>query len=105
MDSERECAFDILSKRNVPHIPEKIFFLLDFESFKTCLNVSDEWNKLLMTDSYQRKAATLYREEALRDAELVLSHKIRGAQTAEWIREVIKFIITTLLIFIGYNIL
>ena len=32
-------AFEILFNRQVPHIVEKIFFSLDYESLKKCLEV------------------------------------------------------------------
>ena len=98
MGSENRCAFDIVFTRNVPHIPEKIFLNLDYESYKTCLSVSKAWNKLLMTESYQRKAASVFREDAVREVERLLSCKIKGVQRAEWNRRLIRFIIITLLI-------
>ena len=54
------CGFDTLFTKNVPHILEKIFFSLDFKSYKTCLEVSNVWNKLLKTESYQEKAKSLF---------------------------------------------
>ena len=44
MDS---CAFDKLFTNSVPHILEKVFFSLDYNSFKSCLEVSRTWNEQL----------------------------------------------------------
>ena len=49
------CAFDTLFSKSVPHILEKIFFSLDYASFKNCLEVCSEWNGLLTTKQYQRR--------------------------------------------------
>ena len=56
----------MLFKISVPHVLEKIFLSLDYESFKRCLKVNKEWNKLLMSKASQRKAASVFREEALK---------------------------------------
>ena len=111
MDTEKPCAFDILFSRNVPHIPEKIFFYLDFESFKTCLNVSDAWNKLLTAESYQKKAASVFREDMLNEEEklrLEKSHtdmledlEVRLEEERKLqpeLREIIKFFAISLLL-------
>ena len=49
MDSEKECPFDMLFIRSVPHVPEMIFLCLDYESFKRCLKVNKEWKQLIMS--------------------------------------------------------
>ena len=56
------CAFDILFSKNVPHILEKIFFSMDHESFETCLNVSESWNRLLTSESFKAKGKCAFRE-------------------------------------------
>ena len=61
-DTSGSCAFDKLFTRNVPHILEKIFLFLDYESFKSCLMVNKTWNKLLMSDSFQKKAESTFDE-------------------------------------------
>ena len=53
-------AFDKLFKKSVPHILEKIFLSLDYESFKTCVEVSNFWNELLTSDSFKRIGASLF---------------------------------------------
>lgn len=63
----RECnGFDTLFEKSVPHIVERIFFSLDYESFKTCHDVSKVWRALLTSHSIQRKAKTVFRKEILK---------------------------------------
>ena len=57
------CAFDKLLKIHVPHILEKIFFSLDFESFLKCLTVNKEWNKLLSSEPFKTKGRSVFKEE------------------------------------------
>ena len=64
MDS---CAFDKLFSRNVPDILEKIFFSLDYESYKNCLKVSDTWNELLMSETFRKKGKAVFQDELKRD--------------------------------------
>ena len=51
-----QSAFEKLFKKNVPHILEKIFFSLDYESYKASHNVCTAWNQVLSSDSYVQKA-------------------------------------------------
>ena len=46
-------GFDLLLKRNVPHIWEKIFLSLDYASFRNCLRVSHEWNNVLEGEDFR----------------------------------------------------
>ena len=46
--------FDLLFRKNVPHILEKIFLYLDYESYKSCLMVNKRWNQFLTSDSFKR---------------------------------------------------
>ena len=62
-------AFDTLFTMNVPHLLEKIFTSLDYESFKTCLQVSTEWKELLTSKPYLENAKSLYHGEIVRDEE------------------------------------
>ena len=57
------CEFDRLLTRNVPHILEKIFFSIDYASFKKCLEVSKSWNDILKTESFLKRGTTLFWEE------------------------------------------
>ena len=52
---------------NVPHVLKKIFFNLDYESYKTCYEVNSSWRELLMSDSYLRKAKELFHEDIKED--------------------------------------
>ena len=51
-----------LFPRNVPHVLEKIFFYLDYESYKKCHSVNSTWHELLTSDSYQKKAKAVFHE-------------------------------------------
>ena len=61
------CAFDKLFFMNVPHILERIFFSLHYESYKTCMHVNTKWSKLLKSDAYQKKAKSVFQNEILED--------------------------------------
>ena len=56
-------AFDTLFTKSVPHILEKIFLSLDYETFKKCREVSNAWNKLLTSESFQQKAKSVFQGE------------------------------------------
>ena len=60
---QRKNYFDKLFKINVPHILEKIFFSLDYKSFKNCLEVSNVWNELLTSEAYKKKGKRTFNEE------------------------------------------
>ena len=57
------CEFDKLFTKAVPHILEKIFFSLDYESFKKCLEVSGSWNDLLTSESFLRRGKSVFCED------------------------------------------
>ena len=61
--SKVPCAFDKLLEKNVPHIVEKIFLPLDFQSFMMCLEVSNTWRELLKTEWLRRKVKLLFQHE------------------------------------------
>ena len=61
------CPFDQLFTKNVPHILEKIFLSLDYESYKNCIGVNYTWKNLLTSESYQRKGKSVFHEELLDD--------------------------------------
>ena len=102
MDPEETHPFSNLIARNVPHIPEKIFLYLDLGSFKTCLRVSKVWNNFLMNESYQRKAASVFHEELLKEEATSLAGKIRAYRRYHWIREVIVVLLAFLAIYVIY---
>ena len=64
------CKFDRLLTRNVPHILEKIFFSIDYASFKKCLEVSKSWNDILKTESFLKRGTTLFWEEIHKELRL-----------------------------------
>ena len=63
------CVFDIFFTRNVPHILEMIFFSLDYESFKACMEVCKTWNSLLKSETFHTKAKSLFSVEIMVDEE------------------------------------
>ena len=56
-------AFDTLFLRSVPHILEKIFFSLDYKSFKTCMSVNKTWRDLHATARYKKELAKMLIEK------------------------------------------
>ena len=52
-------GFNTLLKRNVPHILETIFLSLDYESFKACQEVNNEWKRLLTSESFKMRTKIL----------------------------------------------
>ena len=61
------CNFDTLFSKNLPHILEKIFFSLDYWSFKNCLEVSSEWKGVLTSDRYKTKRRSVFKREIVKD--------------------------------------
>ena len=57
------CQFDRLLTKRVPHIHERIFFSVGYESFKKCLNVSKSWNDLLTSESFLRRGKSIFCED------------------------------------------
>ena len=98
-DTGETCAFDKLLKNNVPHIPEKIFLHLDLTSFKNCLKVSNEWNKLLLTESFQQKAEYVFLEDAMWQKEKLLCGKIKAAQRTKRLKHLLEAIILPTILF------
>ena len=70
---------DTLISISVPHIFEKIFSLLDYESYKKCSAVSTAWNKLLSSDCFQKLKKDLFHE----DIEKEVKHALRMGNTAK----------------------
>ena len=58
-----DSAFIKLLTKNVPHIPEQIFFSLDYDTFITCAEVCTTWHMLIKSPRYQKKARSLFRRE------------------------------------------
>ena len=87
------CAFDkLVYERNVPHILEKIFFSLDYESFKACFSVNETWNKLLLSGAFQKRAKSVFHEEISKDEDDLLH-----ASSTNNVKEVISLLSTGLL--------
>ena len=61
------CEFDRLITKSVPHLHEKIFFSLDYESFKKCLEVSKSWNDLLTSEHFLSRGKSLFCEDIQKD--------------------------------------
>ena len=57
------CDFDRLLTQGIPHVHEKIFLSLDFNSFIYCLEVSRAWNNLLTSESFLRKVKSVFSVE------------------------------------------
>ena len=53
-------AIEALFSKNLPHLLEKIFFSLDYESYKRCLEVSVVWRNLLTSDSFKKRGKSVF---------------------------------------------
>ena len=51
---------------DVPHIIERIFLSLDYQTFKNCHQVCNAWNEVLSIESFQNKAEMLLSENNLK---------------------------------------
>ena len=51
----------------MPAIFGKIFFYLDYKSYKTCLEVSKAWENMLKSESYQRKGKSVFHIDIQKD--------------------------------------
>ena len=71
MDERFPCHFDELLRKNVPHILEHIMYSLDYESYKTCFEVSTAWKELLTSDSFQIKGKSVFCDEILKEEDLL----------------------------------
>ena len=60
-------AFDKLFSKSVPHILEKVFFSLDYESYKQCLEVGHTWNELLTSELYLKIGKSVFQNEISED--------------------------------------
>ena len=67
------CGFEKLFSKNVPHVLEKIFLYLDYESFKACPKVNKAWNELLTSESFQKKAESVFKIGIQRDIERLMN--------------------------------
>jgi len=69
---DNPCNFDTLFSMNVPDILEHIYFLLDYESYKSCQDVSTKWRKLLTSRRYITKAKVAFRARISWDDEILV---------------------------------
>ena len=65
--TEDLCSFDKLFAKNVPYLLEKIFFSLDYEAYKTSLEVSTAWKDLLTSESFLKKGESVFKTDIRRD--------------------------------------
>ena len=79
---------DTLFTKSVPHLIEKIFLSLDYTTYKNCLKVKDTWNEVLTSESFLKRAKSLFKKEILED-ELNLQHASRKGK-AEEVRRLIS---------------
>ena len=70
MDSQPSaCAFDALFAMNVPHVIEMIFLSLDYASLKECCNVSTTCKKHLKSESFRKRAQSVFEREIVCEEE------------------------------------
>ena len=79
------CEFNRLFNKSVPHILEKIFLSLDFESFVNCLEVSKSWNDILRSESFQRMGKYIFGDDLLK---ALVQAAIKG--TTDRVRIILK---------------
>ena len=72
------CEFDRLFAKSVPHILEKIFFSLGYDSFKKCREVCKAWNELHSSESYQQKREELFDEEKKNNEQKLCQYSKEG---------------------------
>ena len=72
------CAIDKLFKKSVPHILEKIFLSLDYESYKHCLEVNTKWKALLISESYLKIGRSLFQDDIASDEKALLNSARNG---------------------------
>ena len=86
--STRPSGLDALLSKNVPHILEKIFFSLDYASFKECSQLSSKWNEILTSDSYQSKGKSVFHKDIRVEEEKL--HAASGVGNAEEVRRLLS---------------
>ena len=67
------CSFEKLLSRNLPHVLQKIFLYLDYESFKACHKVNKTWNSLITSKSFQKKARFIFKVGIEQDVERLIN--------------------------------
>ena len=69
-------VFDVLFNKSVPHIFEKIFLNLDFDSFMACREVSKAWNELLLSEPFRNRPLELL-QERLKEEKMKMMDKFK----------------------------
>ena len=77
-ETDASCKLNLLFTKYVPHILEKIFLSLDYESFKICLKVNKKWKELLTLERYQRKGKSVFHKEVSDEEEELWQAARRG---------------------------
>ena len=88
------CEFDRLFASSVPHIYEKIFFSLDYTSFKECMKVCRSWNDLLTSQSFRRIGKSTF---------CYAIHEELSIAIEEGLTQVVKRILLNGMVDIEYN--
>lgn len=86
------CAIDSIFKRHLPHILEKIFFSLDYDSYSRCHQVSCVWNEVLISERFRKKAKSVYAIELKQEEDKLI-------RAPEWV----DFMEVRRLLFNGVN--
>ena len=68
----------VLLTKSVPHILERIFLSLDYESYKACHSVCTSWKVVLTSESFQKKAMSLFHEEICKDKQALMEASAYG---------------------------
>ena len=77
------CAFDKLLAKHVPHIMEKIFFSLDYVSFKVSSEVCHTWHQILTSEGIQKKARLIYGSNFMLTLQEVFHHSSKEGNAKE----------------------
>ena len=83
------CPFDQLFTNNVPHILEKIFLSLDYNSFKACFKVGNTWSKLLKSESLQGRAKSVFHDKITKEEKKLRVASVKG--DAETVRKILSY--------------
>ena len=86
------CAFDQLFEKSVPHLLEKIFLSLDYESYKASLEVNNTWRTLLISESYRKIAKYIFRKDISNDQD-----KLHNSARCGDVTEVRKLLLSGML--------
>ena len=88
------CDIDrLIIKKLVPHIHEMIFFSLDYENYKACMQVSKRWKDLLTSGHFLKRGSSLFLEDIQNDI-------FKAAKSGRM--SVIKTVLTSFLIEVNF---